>query len=78
MPSFTPISLDGTHRCFLIKSIGTTIETVVIRGVTAPFPCDPQPWSRVRQVDAKPPRPERFVDLRPEFFRDVKHIGIDG
>ena len=72
------VLLDGTHRCFLIKSVVTTIESVVIRGVTAPFPCEPQPWASVRQVDAKPPRPERFVELRPAFFRDVKRIGIDG
>lgn len=72
------VLLDGTHRCFLIKSVGTTIESVLVRGVDTPFPCEPQPWSNVRKVDEKPPRPERFVDLRPEYFRDVKRIGIDG
>ncbi len=70
--------LDGTHRCFLIKAIGTTIETITVRGITAPFPCVEQEWSSLRIVDVKPPIAERFVDLRPELFRDLKFVGIDG
>jgi hypothetical protein len=70
--------LDGTHRNFLVKSVGTTIETIVIRKVKTPFPCVPQQWKTVRGVDEKPPVAERFEDLRPELFRDVKSIGIDG
>jgi hypothetical protein len=70
--------LDGTHRCFLIKAVGTTIETITVRGVTTPFPCVPQQWSDVRKVDAKPPPEERFVGLDAARFRDVKRVGIDG
>lgn len=70
--------LDGVHRNFLIKAVGTTIETIIVRNVTAPFPCDPQSWEKVLPVDEKPPRPLRFFNLRPELFRNVKRIGIDG
>lgn len=70
--------LDGTHRCFLVRAVGTTIESVLIRGVTVPFPCEPQNWRDVRKVDAKPPLEERFAGLNPALFRNVKHIGIDG
>ncbi len=70
--------LDGTHRNYLIRAAGTTIESVVIRGVRTPFPCQPQRWSSVRPVDAKPPRDQRFHDLVKELFRDLKNIGIDG
>lgn len=70
--------LDGTHRNFLIKAIGTTIETIIIKGVRTRFPCRPQNWSSVSVVDQKPPREERFRDFRPEYFRNLKWVGIDG
>jgi len=72
------VLLDGVHRNFLILRSGTTVETVLIRGVDAPFPATPQRWEVVKPVDAKPPVEERFFDLRQEFFRDVKSSGIDG
>lgn len=70
--------LDGIHRNFLVMKAGTTIESVVIRGVSQPLPCDTREWDSVRPVDQKPPKEERFFNLRPEFFRDLNHIGIDG
>lgn len=70
--------LDGTHRNFLIRAIGTTVETVIIKGVKTEFPCRPQGWASVKVVDQKPPREERFHDFKPEFFRDLKWVGIDG
>jgi len=70
--------LDGTHRNYLIRAAGTTIESIVIRDVRAPFPCQPQKWSSVRPVEAKPPREERYIGLDRSLFRDVKSIGIDG
>jgi hypothetical protein len=62
----------------MMLSVGTTIESVVIRGVQQPLPCDARGWDSVKPVDEKPPKPERFFNLRPEYFRDVKRIGIDG
>ncbi len=70
--------LDGTHRNYLIRAAGTTIESVVIRGVKAEFPCRPHWWAGVQPVDAKPPRDQRFHGLVKELFRDLKNIGIDG
>ncbi len=70
--------LDGTHRNYLMRAAGTTIESVVILGVSTPFPCEPQRWAMVRAMDEKPPRDQRFVNLRTDLFRDVKSIGIDG
>lgn len=70
--------LDGVHRNFLVKQIGTTIESILIKGVKIPLPCDPGTWQEVRVVSEKPPRLERFHNLRPELFRNLKFIGIDG
>lgn len=70
--------LDGVHRNFLTKAIGTTIETIIIKGVKTPFPCEVGEWSRVKIVEQKPPRNERFINLKPILFRDLKWVGIDG
>ena len=70
--------IDGMHRNFLVMTIGTTLETIVIRGVSVPFPCTPQGWSAVKVVSEKPPKEERFFNLKPGLFRDLKWVGIDG
>lgn len=70
---------DGVHRNFIIKNSGTTIESIVIEGVAVPFPCLVKPWEEIRIAETKPEKQEdRFFDFRPEFFRDLKAIGIDG
>jgi len=70
--------LDGVHRNFIVMAVGTTIETIILHGVKVPFPCGLSGWHSLRLVDEKPPRQERFSHLRPELFRDVKFVGIDG
>jgi len=72
------ILLDGIHRNFLVKSVGTTLEAIVVHGVSVPFPARPMEWESISVVDEKPPKEERFFDLKPELFRDLKSIGIDG
>lgn len=72
------VLMDGMHRNFLILRSGTTIETVLVRGVSHPFPATPQRWDSVKATDKKPPEGERFFDLVPDLFRDVKSSGIDG
>lgn len=72
------VMLDGTHRGFLIKNVGTTSEAIIIENVETPFPCIPQDWSCVNVVDAKPPREVRYKELNTKFFRDLKMVGIDG
>ncbi|MBU0625608.1 hypothetical protein KKF05_04660 [Patescibacteria group bacterium] len=70
--------MDGMHRNFIVLSAGTTIEAIKIHDARHPFPCSPQRWDAVRPVDVKPPKNERFFDLQPELFRDLKSVGIDG
>ncbi len=70
--------IDGMHRNFLVMTVGTTLETIVVRGVTGQFPCTPQGWAAVKVVDEKPPKGERFFNLTPNLFRDLKRVGIDG
>lgn len=70
--------LDGIHRFSYVRGAGTTIEIVKISDPKEPFPCDLQKWGAAKPVDAKPPKAERFFNLRPELFRDLKYVGIDG
>lgn len=74
-----PVIMDGIHRNFIILNAGTTIQSIVIRNIATPFPCRPMPWDKIKVVDIKPERMEdRYFDLRREFFRDLKSVGIDG
>lgn len=70
--------LDGMHRGYSAMRIGTTIEVIKICFPASPFPCDFGHWKNVRLVGAKPPKEERFYGLRPDLFRDLKYVGIDG
>jgi hypothetical protein len=70
--------LDGIHRFSYVRGAGTTIEIVKISDPSIPFPCDLQKWSEVMTVDLKPPKDQRFFNLRAEYFRDLKYVGIDG
>lgn len=70
--------LDGIHRGWLNRQLGSTIPIIAIEGIKIPFPCSVHPWKNVKAVDQKPPREERFFDLKPELFRNLKYIGIDG
>jgi hypothetical protein len=70
--------LDGIHRGWLNRQMGATLPIIAIEGVKIPFPCAVHPWKDVKPVDEKPPKEERFFDLKPELFRDLKYVGIDG
>lgn len=74
----TQFLVDGIHRNFIVMSVGTTIESVLLRNVKIPLPCETRAWSSIVIVDEKPPRHERFHELKPELFRDLKFSGIDG
>lgn len=75
------IALDGVHRSYILKQAGSTINAVVVRNVTVPFPSMSVEWGRVEIIKLAE-RPEnimdRFWDTKPELFRDLKHAGIDG
>lgn len=70
--------LDGMHRCYSAMRVGTTVEIIKVCFPTLPFPCAFGHWRDVRLVSAKPPKEDRFMDLRPDLFRDLKYVGIDG
>lgn len=70
--------LDGIHRFSYVRAAGTTLEVIKVSEPREPFPCGLRLWADVVHVDAKPPKEKRFFDLRPELFRDLKHVGIDG
>jgi len=70
--------LDGVHRNFLVKTVGTTLETVIIEHPNFDFPCKPQSWEKVNIVSEKPSKDKRFFNLNPVLFRNIKSVGIDG
>jgi len=70
--------LDGIHRFSIIATAGTTLEIIKIADPKEDFPCDLQKWDTIKHVDAKPPKDQRFFNLKPELFRDLKYVGIDG
>lgn len=73
------VILDGIHRDFIVKNAGTTIESIVIEKIGAPFPCEPRGWDSIEVTSEKPAKVEdRYFELKPELFRDLKSIGIDG
>lgn len=73
-----PTLLDGVHRMFLARQIGTTLETVMVDKVAAPFPADLHEWNKVNIVTEKPPLEKRFSNLRRDLFRNLKYVGVDG
>lgn len=75
------VIMDGIHRNFIVKQIGTTINAVIIENVGLPFPCDVQPWSKIQIIglSEKPAEArDRYFGLTPTWFRDLKYLGIDG
>ncbi len=70
--------MDGIHRNFIVMRTGTTIESIVIKNVDVPLPCDIGTWDIVNIVDEKPPREKRFHNLNVDFFRNLKFAGVDG
>lgn len=70
--------LDGLHRCFITKGVGTNLETIFIRQVEAQFPGELHHWRDVQLVNVKPPKAERFFCLQPELYRNLATAGIDG
>lgn len=73
------ILMDGIHRNFIVKRVGTTIESIFLDDVRVPFPCSAKPWEETELIDCKPEKQEdRFFDLRPELFRNLEAVGIDG
>lgn len=70
--------IDGVHRHLTARLVGTTIASVIIKDVKFPFPCDVHGWNNVRVVTKRPDHRERFLNAKPELFRQFKEIGIGG
>ena len=70
--------IDGVHRNYITRAAGTTIESIVIKNVSTQLPCEFDIWEKVRVVNEKPPREERFINLDKYFFRNLAWSGIDG
>jgi len=70
--------LDGVHRSSLVRGTGGSMRYIVIKDVNVEFPTTPRPWEDVQKVQYKPPMEERYENLKPELFRDLKYVGIDG
>ncbi len=75
------VVMDGIHRNFLTKQVGSTINTILVREVSVEFPCSPRDWQELRLIPlAEKPKDiqERYFDLEQRLFRDLKYLGIDG
>jgi len=75
------LTMDGFHRNFLTRQMGSTINTVIIKNVNIPFPCSPHHWNetQVISIEKRPENiKERYFDLNKNLFRDLKYLGIDG
>lgn len=70
--------VDGTHRSYIVQSVGAYINGIIVEDVKVPFPCRTLDWFDVKLVNEKPLPEDRHVDLRKDLFRDLKFIGIDG
>ncbi|MBI2624822.1 MAG: hypothetical protein HYW70_00580 [Candidatus Nealsonbacteria bacterium] len=75
------VVMDGIHRNYITKQIKPMINSIVVSGVSHPFPCDLMPWSSIKVIDLQE-KPsdinERYFGLKTGLFRDLKHLGIDG
>lgn len=72
------VLIDGIHRSYITKSVGTTMHSIHFTNVGAPLPFEPIEWRDAQIVEEKPPVDERYRNLRKEYFRDLAAVGIDG
>src|SRR3989344_3864690 len=75
------VIMDGIHRNYLTKQMGSTIIAVIVKNVNVEFPCGRRNWQELTIIDlAQKPSDinERYFDLKKNLFRDLKFLGIDG
>ena len=72
------VLLDGTHRSYICKSVGSGVYAVHIAGVNGTYPTTPVSWEECVLCKVKPPKEVRYKDLDIRFFRDLNYIGVDG
>lgn len=75
------VIMDGIHRNYLIKQVGTTINSILIENVEVAFPCSVESWQKTKVISLKE-KPlnleDRYFKMNKNLFRDLKHLGIDG
>ena len=71
------ILLDGTHRSYICRSMGSPIYTIHVKGVEVPYPTIPVRWNECALCSQRPDNSVRYKGLKKEFFRDLNYIGID-
>lgn len=70
--------LDGIHRSHVARRLHPHLQVIAVMGVQERPPFSLHEWREVEMVDRKPPLDQRFFDLDPGQFRDMKSVGIDG
>ncbi|MBM3234123.1 hypothetical protein FJZ19_03440 [Candidatus Pacearchaeota archaeon] len=73
-----PVLIDGVHRSYLCNAAGTTIHAVHVRNVSEQLPFDSVFWEDCSLVKEKPPREQRYRNLKMDYFRALNAVGIDG
>jgi hypothetical protein len=76
-----PLIMDGIHRNYIARQTGLTINALIVKNVSIPFPCSPKNWNEIQVISLsnKPKNLEdRYFELQKGLFRDLKYLGIDG
>lgn len=76
-----PLIMDGIHRNYIARQTGLTINALIVKNVSVPFPCSPKNWREIQVIpqNEKPKNLEdRYFELQKGLFRDLKYLGIDG
>jgi hypothetical protein len=72
------IILDGTHRCYICRSVGSEIYGIHIKNIEIDYPTTPVSWRECKLYKIKPPKEIRYKGLNEFFFRDLNYVGVDG
>ncbi|MBI5732747.1 hypothetical protein HY967_02180 [Candidatus Jorgensenbacteria bacterium] len=75
------VIMDGIHRNYIAKQMGTTLNAILLTEIDIPFPCGPRDWSEIEIISLEDKPKDinnRYFDLNKDLFRDLKYLGIDG
>ncbi len=75
------VIMDGIHRNFINKQVGSTPSVILVENINVPFPCSLHSWDDIKIISLKhKPKDinKRYFDLNAFRFRDLKYLGIDG
>lgn len=75
------VIMDGIHRNYLNRQLGHTLNTILVENIGIPFSCSLHSWDEIQIIslnDKPKEQKERYFDLKPGLFRDLKYLGIDG